>query len=80
MKPRREPKSAARPKLAFKLTEEHRDELPNSVFNQERDALAIEALMRAGDMDDARARAVDFVRSYPSSPHAHRFRETMNIQ
>jgi len=50
------------------------------VFTQERDALAVEALMRAGDMKGARARAEDFVGRYPSSPHAHRFRETMNIQ
>jgi hypothetical protein len=69
----------SRPREAFALTEQHRQLYPQGVFVQERDALAIEALMREGDMDMARDLARRFVRDYPSSPHAHRFRETMGL-
>ncbi len=69
-----------RPREAFAITQEHRELYPNGVFAQERDALAIEALMRAGEMSTARALAERFVREHPSSPHAHRFIETMNLR
>jgi hypothetical protein len=71
---------AARPREAFALTEQHRDHYPRGVFAQERDALAIEALLRAGDTDTARNLAQRFVRAHPSSPHAHRFRETLGLR
>ena len=71
---------AARPREAFRLTEQHRSEYPSGVFTQERDALAVEALLRSGELKLARELAEAFVRRYPSSPHAHRFRETMNLQ
>ena len=69
-----------RPLAAYALTEQHRSTYPDGVFAQERDALAVEALLRAGDLDRARTRAEKFIERYPSSPHAHRFRETMNLQ
>jgi len=69
----------ARPREAYRLTELHRREFPEGVFVQERDALAIEALLRAGELKEARARAGKFVERYPSSPHAHRFRESLEI-
>jgi hypothetical protein len=71
---------ASRPREAFAITQEHRQQYPNGMFAQERDALAIEALMRAGEMSTARSLAERFVREHPSSPHAHRFRETMDIR
>lgn len=49
------------------------------MFVQERDALAIEALLRAGELKLARELAEAFVSRYPSSPHAHRLRETMKL-
>jgi len=70
---------AARPREAYRLTEQHRREYPKGVFVQERDALAIEALLRAGELKDARALAEKFIERYPGSPHAHRFRESMEI-
>jgi hypothetical protein len=70
----------ARPREAFQLTQQHRKLYPNGVFAQERDALAIQALMRSGDTEQARSLAQSFIRSYPSSPHAHRFREAMGIR
>lgn len=68
-----------RPREAFALTEQHRQHYVHGVFAQERDALAIEALMRAGDLDVARDLARRFIRDYPSSPHAHRLHETMRL-
>ena len=70
---------ASRPRAAYALTEEHREHYPHGVFVQERDALAIEALLRAGDQDLARDLARRFIRDYPASPHAHRFRETLGL-
>lgn len=70
---------AARPREAYRLTEEHRSLYPRGVFTQERDALAVEALQRAGDLKLARDLAEAFVKHYPSSPHAHRFREAMSL-
>lgn len=70
----------ARPREAFQLTQQHRKLYPSGVFAQERDALAIQALMRSGDTEQARSLAQAFIRSYPSSPHAHRFREAMGIR
>jgi hypothetical protein len=69
----------SRPREAYRLAELHRREFPTGVFVQERDALAIEALLRAGELKEARALAEKFVERYPGSPHAHRFRESMEI-
>lgn len=71
---------ASRPREAFTLTEQHREHYPRGVFAQERDALAIEALLRAGDTDAARRLAQSFISAHPSSPHAHRFRETLGLR
>jgi hypothetical protein len=68
---------ASRPREAFAITQSHRQQYPQGVFAQERDALAIEALMRAGEMGTARSLAERFVREHPSSPHTHRFNETI---
>jgi hypothetical protein len=69
----------ARPRESFRLTEEHRQRFPRGAFALERDALAIQALIRAGDADMARDLAESFVRAHPDSPHAHRFREAMGL-
>jgi hypothetical protein len=69
-----------RPREAFQLTQEHRKLYPAGEFAQERDALAIQALMRVGDSEKARDLAAAFIRSYPGSPHAHRFREAMGLR
>jgi hypothetical protein len=71
---------AARPREAFQLTQQHRRLYPAGEFAQERDALAIQALMRSGESEQARDLAQAFIRAYPSSPHAHRFREAMGIR
>lgn len=71
---------ASRPREAFILTQQHREKYPSGMFAQERDALAVEAMMRAGEMGTARSLAERFLRAYPSSPHAHRFRESMGLR
>jgi TolA-binding protein len=70
---------ASRPREAYQLTEQHRSLYPQGVFTQERDALAVEALLRTGDLKLARELAEVFVKRYPSSPHSHRFRESMQL-
>jgi outer membrane protein assembly factor BamD (BamD/ComL family) len=70
---------SAHPREAFEITQEHRALYPSGMFAQERDALAIEALMRTGDTNAARELAAQFVRAHPNSAHAHRFRETLGL-
>jgi hypothetical protein len=70
----------ARPRETYRLTQEHRETYPDGVFAQERDALAIEALQRSGEDKLARSHAESFIEKYPSSPHAHRFRESMGLR
>ena len=71
---------AAHPRDAYRLAQQHKELYPQGVFAQERDALAVEAAQRAGELKLAQQLAESFVQRYPSSPHAHRFRETMNLQ
>jgi len=47
---------------------------PNGTLAQEREALAIEALARAGQSAAASERAAAFLRAYPTSPHAMKIR------
>jgi hypothetical protein len=70
---------SARPREAFQLTEEHRKQYPDGEFALERDVLAIQALIRAGNPTMARDLAESFLKAHPDSPHAHRFREAMGI-
>lgn len=70
---------ATRPREAFALTQQHRSLYPQGQFSEERDALAVQALMRAGELDEARDFATRFVRLHPGSAHAHRFREMFKL-
>ncbi len=56
------------------LLEQARLRFPQGVLRQERDALAIEALVQSGQRQLAIERAKTFFRSYPDSPHAARVR------
>jgi hypothetical protein len=51
----------------LRLLREHRLSYPNSALQQEREALAIRALIAAGRSAEARGRAVRFVEAYPTS-------------
>ncbi|MFM2418010.1 MAG: hypothetical protein RL385_2733 [Pseudomonadota bacterium] len=70
----------SRPREAFALTQKHRASFPRGQFAEERDALAIQALMRAGERNAALDLAAHFVNAYPKSAHAHQFRELLNAR
>jgi outer membrane lipoprotein YfiO len=55
---------------ALRVLEECRRVFPAGVLEQERERLAIEALVKDGRASDASARAAQFLRKYPDSPHA----------
>jgi hypothetical protein len=55
---------------ALRILEECRRLFPRGVLGQERDRLTIEALVQAGRAPEASARAAEFLRRYPDSPHA----------
>jgi hypothetical protein len=59
---------------ALRLLEESRRLFPSGVLQQERERLAIEALVKAGRAAEASARATAFLRKYPDSPHASEIR------
>jgi hypothetical protein len=54
------------------LLEQARQRFPQGVLRQEREALAIEALVQSGQRELAVERARTFFRSYPDSPHSAR--------
>jgi len=55
---------------ALQLLEACRRQFPAGVLQQERERLTIEALVKAGRRAEAAARAAQFLRKYPDSPHA----------
>jgi len=60
------------PSRALRLLEEHARFYPQGALVQEREVLAIEALLRAGQVVDGRARAARFVREHGDSAHLPR--------
>jgi hypothetical protein len=63
---------ASSPGESLRLGEEHRRRFPRGTLAQEREVVAIDALVRLGRMDAARTRAERFGQSYPGSSHAAR--------
>lgn len=57
------------PGSALRRTARHRIEFPDGVLAEERELIAVQALVELGRLDDARARLRAFERSYPDSPH-----------
>src|SRR4029077_21055001 len=55
---------------ALRVLETCRRAFPVGVLEQERDRLLIEALVKDGRASEASARAAEFLRKYPDSPHA----------
>jgi hypothetical protein len=60
------------PRTALALVEQHAQSYPRGLFAQEREILAIEALLKLRQKPAALARAQAFVQRYPESPHARR--------
>ena len=63
---------AADPVAALSLTEQCRAQYPNGGFAQERDFIAISALLRMGRADEAHSRFSLFKMHYPGSPYLAR--------
>lgn len=59
--------SEGEPQATLQLLGEHQGRYPTSVLQQEREALAIRALLAAGRRAEAQRRAQAFMRAYPTS-------------
>lgn len=62
------------PASALKKLDAAGGQFPDGTLAQEREVLAIESLSRAGQHAAASARAVAFLQTYPTSPHAKKVR------
>jgi hypothetical protein len=60
------------PSSALGKTAEHARRFPRSALAQEREVIAVEALVKLGRKDEARARVARFEKTYPGSTHARR--------
>jgi outer membrane protein assembly factor BamD (BamD/ComL family) len=63
---------AGSPARALALTREHASRFPGGAFSQEREVVAIDALLRLGQAAEARARGARFVEAYPGSAYRRR--------
>jgi hypothetical protein len=54
------------------MTNEHAKAYPNGALAQEREVIAIEALVKLGRRDEAAKRATGFHKSFPQSSHGER--------
>ncbi len=62
----------ATPARALALTDEHAARFPAGSLGQEREVVAIQALLRLGRVGEARTRAARFVAAFPGSAHRSR--------
>jgi hypothetical protein len=63
---------AANPAHALALTDEHAARFPMGRLGQEREVVAIGALVRLGRVEEAKARAARFTEAFPGSAHRSR--------
>jgi hypothetical protein len=63
---------ARSPERTLALTAEHLRRYPRGILDQEREALAIEALAKLGRYEEARTRVRAFDQAYPGSPYRAR--------
>jgi len=66
------------PSQALALCTQHAQRFANGVFVQEREVLAIDALLRLGRVAEAQARAHAFDDHYPGSAHTRRIQALLN--
>jgi hypothetical protein len=62
------------PAASLAVLEIHEQRFPHGTFEQEREVLAIEALIRLHRTDEARARGAAFAKTFPGSAHLRRIR------
>ncbi|OJY25907.1 MAG: hypothetical protein BGO98_35515 [Myxococcales bacterium 68-20] len=60
------------PQRALAITNEHARTYPSGEFIQEREVIAVEALSKLGQRDEARRRALALVQRHPRTPYAAR--------
>jgi hypothetical protein len=63
---------SSNPVSALARADHHANRFPNGALAQEREVIAIDALMRLGRGGEARYRAENFYRAFPSSAHRQR--------
>ena len=63
---------SGRPGAALALANEHLARYPGGMFAQEREVIAVSALVAMGRAGEARTRAAAFVAAYPRSAHRPR--------
>lgn len=61
-----------RPAEALTITNEHAQRFPSSAFAQEREVIAIEALVKTGRKAEAKKRVERFKARFPGSGHTRR--------
>jgi hypothetical protein len=66
------------PARSLALVADHAAHYPKGMFVQEREVIAIEALVKLQRKDEARKRAAEFERAHPRSPHLERLRVTLS--
>jgi len=71
---------AGDPLGAHTLVKEHERTFPRGVLVQEREVIAIDALLRLGQEDQARARAERFHRAFPTSAHRRRVDVLLDVR
>jgi hypothetical protein len=67
----------ADPSLALALTDTHAARFPRGTLSQEREVIAIEALVRSHRVAEARSRASEFFRAFPESGHRVRIQSLL---
>lgn len=68
------------PEQALDLVAEHEKNFPNGSFVQEREVIAIDALLAAGERQAAASRAQQFFDRYPNSAHSRRVRKLLSVE
>ncbi|HKP62870.1 MAG TPA: hypothetical protein VJV78_39315 [Polyangiales bacterium] len=67
------------PRTALSRTERHAELYPQGLFVQEREMIAIRALLKLKQRNAALTRAADFLARYPTSPHARQLRPLLPV-
>ncbi len=67
------------PRKTLRLLRDHHDQCPRGAFEQEREALAVEALFTIGRSQAAAKRGQAFLERFPGSVHAPRIRDLMTV-
>jgi outer membrane protein assembly factor BamD (BamD/ComL family) len=66
------------PERALALVAEHQRRFPDGALAQEREVVAVTALVATGQTDRARARAQRFSHAYPDSTYLPRLRQIVS--